>query len=245
MGSDWSWSLYLTPGSLTVDAVEALLALAEAAGLSPQRPDGAFNGFHNHLEYSRPEDFHRLLDRQELLTGLATGSYTTNLWTPSQVDVHLSTVPGDATTPARLRLALDSCHTWRSPVAAADSFRRLHRQLTELWLAAAETFDAIFGRVEDEWSLEQIWHLLGTTYPDGPPPPGRWPELMGWWTYLNAEYYRRLPPLPPDAEATVHHTSAGVVIALLDDPASVDELAYERLHVRLLTGLPPGQQLQR
>lgn len=222
MGSDWWWSLSLPPGSLTADLVEAVLALAGNAGLSPHRPDGAINGF-------RQEGDPLLLDHRELVAGLAAGTLATNLWNSAGVDIWLATDPETAT----VALSLDSCWTWRSPVPEAEPYRRLHGGLTDLWVAVAERTGALFGRVEDEWSLEQVHPSLPHPVSDAPPPPGRRPDRMGWWTYVTAELYRRMPPLPPGIDATVRRTSSGAaVIALLDDPAAVDPLAFERFHLR-------------
>lgn len=197
MGSDWTWSLDLPP--LTPTAVSDLLDLATAAGLSPHRPDGRLNGFDADGE-------HRLVDRDELLHGLAAGTCSTNLWTRDEVDVHMSTNP--------LRLTLDAVNTWREPVPAARPFRVLHRMITDLWVAVADSMGAVFGRVEDEWSIEQIW--TGDTRP----------EWLGWWTYFAAP-----PALPPELGATFRTTpGGGVVVALLDDPAAVDPVRFAELH---------------
>jgi len=205
MGSDWTWSLHLPSGSLTPDLLSRLLAMATAAGFPPERPDGAINGF------AADDGECCVLDRHGLVAGLADGTCHTNLWDASKIDVRLGTDPSSDV----VDMILDSGNTWRLPTPEADPYRRLHRRLTDLWLAMAEEFGATVGLVQDEWSVEQVRHLP--------------PRTLGWWTYLDAEHYERVPPLPPEAD--VRRTPRGAaVIALLDDPASVDVLAFERFH---------------
>ncbi|MFD1050521.1 hypothetical protein ACFQ1S_35850, partial [Kibdelosporangium lantanae] len=113
-------------------------------------------------------------------------------------------------------LTLDAVNTRREPVPAARPFRLLHRRITDLWVAVADSMGALFGRVEDEWSVEQIWS--GETRP----------EWLGWWTYFASP-----PTLPPELGATVRATpGGGVVVALLEDPAAVDPLWFAELHRR-------------
>ena len=174
MGSDWSWTLVLPGGTLHPAAVERLLALAETFGLSPYRPDGQLNGFDSSPGH---EGDHRVLDREQVVHGLATGTWSTNLWNRSEVDVFLSTKPGGAWD--SVTLSLDSVHCRRVPDADAQPFRDLHRLLTDLWLALASATGASFGRVEDEWSVEQIRPELEDPFSDTPTPPGTWPERLG------------------------------------------------------------------
>jgi hypothetical protein len=50
-------------------------------------------------------------------------------------------------------------------------------------------------------------------------------------TYVDAERYRSLPPLPPTLTADVRRTpDGGAVVTLLTDPAAVDEMRFARLH---------------
>ncbi|MFJ9779395.1 hypothetical protein ACIRSS_07415 [Amycolatopsis sp. NPDC101161] len=228
MGSDWWWTLALPGGTLTPATAERLLALAGAAGLSPHRPGGGINGFDNSPGH---EGEHRVLDREELVPALATGSWSTNLWTRSEADVLVTTRPGahgwDSVT-----LSLDSVHCRREPDARAEPFRELHRRLTELWIAIADETGALFGRVEDEWSLEQIWsELPDPTLRATPPAPGSWPDWLSWSTYFGAERHRQLAPLPAELGAGVRRTRRGAaVIELLTDPAAVDPVRFARLH---------------
>ncbi|WP_370949730.1 hypothetical protein AB5J62_19725 [Amycolatopsis sp. cg5] len=226
MGSDWSWTLTLPGGTSSSATVERLLALAGTFGLSPHRPDGEINGFGN---APGREGEHRVLARDQLIQGLATGTWSTNLWLRSEVDIWLSVKPGDWDS---VTLSLNSAHCRREPGEWARPFRDLHRLLTELWVAVAAATGAVFGRVEDEWSLEQIWSDLPAPHAGlVPPPPGSWPDWLSWSTYFDADRYRRLPPLPAKLGAGVRRThDDGAVIVLLDDPAAVDPLRFARLH---------------
>ena len=127
--------------------------------------------------------------------------------------------------------------TFRSPGSHADGYRGLHARLTALWLEAAEALNARIGRIVDEWSLEQVWHLPRIHEEDSP--AGHWPALLGWWTYLGAEVSKTLPspPLPEISAATRLLPSGARVVALLEDPADVDESQYEALHARWLQQL--------
>jgi hypothetical protein len=226
MGSDWMWRLALPGGTLRPPAVERMLALAEMFGLSPNRPGGGINGFDNSPGH---EGEHRVVDRRQAVDGLATGAWSTNLWNRSEVDILLSTRLGDGWD--ALHLSLDAVNCRRVPDARAQPFRELYRLLTELWVAVAEELGAVFGRVEDEWSWEQIWTTLCDPYSHAPPPPGSWPEWLSWSTYFGAEHYRQLPPLPAELDADVRRTPGGAaVVTLLTDPAAVDELRFARLH---------------
>ncbi|MFC3454829.1 hypothetical protein [Amycolatopsis speibonae] len=87
------------------------------------------------------------------MRGLVTGSWSTNLWLRSEVDVRL---------------------------------------LTELWVTIAGETGALFGRAEDEWSLEQIWSELSDSRSGTfSPALESFPEWLSWWTYLDADGYRR------------------------------------------------------
>lgn len=231
MGSDWYWTLRLPPGSVTEDAVEEVLAAAEGAGFSPHRTlDGLVNAFHVDDPVGHDPG---VPDRAAVVAELAAGTCATNLWVSSEVDVFLQVEPGDAGEAATLRLTLDSCHAWRRPCPEAEPYRRLHRDLTALWLDLAERFGAVFGRVEDDWSVLQVHRLVEDPASNEAPPPGRWPELLGWWTYFGPDLHRDLPPPPADLGATVRRTpGGGAVVSFLDDPAAVDALAFERLHLR-------------
>lgn len=144
--------------------------------------------------------------------------------------------PGVTTRPGAhgwdsVTLSLDSVHCRREPDARADPFRELHRRLTELWVAIADETGALFGRVEDEWSLEQIWsELPDPTRGATPPAPGSWPDWLSWSTYFGAERHRQPAPLPAELGAGVRRTRRGAaVIELLTDPAAVDPVRFARL----------------
>ncbi|MGZ3146480.1 hypothetical protein ACVDFE_31710 [Lentzea chajnantorensis] len=222
MGSNWSWTLVLPEGTWDEAAVERLLALADGFGLSPLRPGGGINGFD---KSPGREGDHRVVDRAQLVQGLVSGSFATNLWTASEVDVWLSTGPGGADD--SMSMSLDSVHCRRTPVADADPFRELHRALTELWLAVAAEFGGRFGRVEDEWSLEQIWSELRKPLDDTTPVP----QWLSWFTYLGAERRRVLAPVLDRLGADVLEMRGGAaLVRLLDDPAAVDPVRFAQLH---------------
>jgi hypothetical protein len=223
MGSDWSWTLTLPAGTVNPATVERLLALARSFGLSPERPGGGMNGFANTPGH---EGEHRVLDRAQLVAGLATGTWSTNLWTRSEEDIWLSVRPDS------VLLSLDACYCLRTPGPRAARFRELHRLITELWVTLADETGALFGRIEDEWSLEQIWSKLPDPSSGGtPPPPGAWPDWLSWSTYFDADRYGLLPPVPVELGARVRGTAGGAaVIELLPDPAAVDPLEFARLH---------------
>jgi hypothetical protein len=82
MGADLWWTPTL-PG-VTTELVEQVLALAEQSGLSPRHPDGHLNGFDH-------ESDRRLLTRDELVNGMVTGEWGTNLWDRAEMDIGLST----------------------------------------------------------------------------------------------------------------------------------------------------------
>jgi hypothetical protein len=226
MGSDWSWTITLPAGTVRPEAVERLLAVAGTLGLSPERPGGGCNGFDTSPGH---EGEHVVLDRPGLVQDLATGARGTNLWLGSEVDVLLFTKLGAWDT---VSLYLDAVYARRVPDARADPFRALHKLVTDLWVALADELGAVFGRVEDEWSLEQIWAELRDPRAFAtPPPPGTWPEWLSWSTYFDAERHRALPPVPAELGARVRPTPGGAaVIELSDDPAAVDPLRFARLH---------------
>lgn len=111
VGSDWS--LALPRGTLRPAAVERLPAVSEAFGLSPHRPDGKINGF---AASPGREGEHRVLDRRQVVPGLATGTWCTNLL--NRADVFLSAGPRDDSD--FVSLSLDSVHCRRVPDAAAS-----------------------------------------------------------------------------------------------------------------------------
>ncbi len=173
-----------------------------------------------------------MLDREQLVRSLATGSRSTNLWFRSEVDIFLSTRSGRGNGWDSVSLSLNSSHRRRVPAPEAEPFRELHRLITRLWTSVAGEIGAVFGRVEDEWSLEQIWsELPDPRSGDRPPPPGSWPDWLSWLTYFDADRYRLLPPLPAELDAYIRRTPEGAaVIALPTDPAAVDEARFARLH---------------
>lgn len=230
MGSDWSWTLALPSGTLNPATIELTLALADGFGLSPHRPDGGINGFDNS---PGREGEHRVLDRGQLVQALAEGSLSTNLWTGTEEDVWLSTKPDGGSGWDSVYLSLDACYCPRTPAGAqAEPFRQLHRLLTELWIAIADGTGALFGRVEDEWSLEQIWSELPDPLAwNAPPARGAWPDWLSWWTYFDADHHRLLAPVTTRLGADIRRSPGGAaVIALLTDPAAVDELRFARLN---------------
>jgi hypothetical protein len=94
----------------------------------------------------------------------------------------------------------------------------------------ADDVGAGYGRVTDEWSVEELGE--GGPMSDDDVPPGRLPPWLGWWTYLDADRARLLPPVPiPEVAEAVRATHSGaVVIALLADPAAIDIARYRSLH---------------
>lgn len=230
MGSDWSWTVALPGGTLNPATSELLLTLADGFGLSPRRPGGGINGFDNS---PGREGEHRVLDRGQLVQALAEGSWSTNLWTGAEEDVRLSTKPDGGSGWDSVHLSLDACYCSRTPGGApAEAFRQLHRLLTELWIAIADETGALFGRIEDEWSLEQIWSELPDPLAwDAPPTRGSWPDWLSWWTYFEADHYRLLAPVTMGLGADIRRSPGGAaVIALLTDPGAVDELRFARLN---------------
>ncbi|MGW5718487.1 hypothetical protein ACWEVP_20125 [Amycolatopsis sp. NPDC003865] len=230
MGSDWDWTLSFPSGTLNPATIELLLDLAHTSGLTPHRPGGGINGFDN---AAGREGEHRVHDWDQLVQGLATGSWSTNLWTAAEEDVWLSTKPDRGSGWDFAYLSLDACYCARTPGGArAEPFRRLHRLLTELWIAIADETGALFGRVEDEWSLEQIWSELPDPLAgDAPPARGAWPDWLSWWTYFAADHHRLPAPVTAELGADIRRSPGGAaVIALSTDPAAVDELRFARVN---------------
>jgi hypothetical protein len=119
----------------------------------------------------------------------------------------------------------------------AEGYRRLHAGLTALWLDTAEAIGASIGHIVHDWSLERVWDLAQV--PDDACREGCWPRLLGWWTYLGAVGGKATPP-PPLAQFFTSDRalpSGARVVALLDDPAAVDERRYEEFHEGWLTHL--------
>ncbi|MBB4674098.1 hypothetical protein [Crossiella cryophila] len=216
MGSDWDWEMHHAV-PWTPARIERMLGLFADGGwrLAPR--------LHPLCPEDGPEDGLREVGRAELVIGLAEARWGISLWDAEEDSVFLHTSP----TSVRVNL---SGGNWREPRPEADGYRLRHRGLTELWVELGERFDGLFGRVEDEWSLEQVWSLLPDPLGDDVPPPGQWPHRLGWWTYFNAERADLLPNPP----AGLRLTPSGAVLALLDDPAAVDALEFERIHLGML-----------
>ncbi|MDZ5441519.1 hypothetical protein U2F26_02055 [Micromonospora sp. 4G57] len=232
MGSDWTWELRVPVLRPVNKVIYEVLALAAGFGLKFRRPDGCINLFDNDGELRIVED------QDEAVAAMAAGKASSQLWTPDGVDLHLSCRPDQSSTAINLSWSLDAAWTFRRPNSDADGYRQLHARLTALWLQAADALAAGIGRVMDEWSLDQIWHLTRIHEEDHP--VDGWPALLGWWTYLGAEVSRMLPA-PPLPEISAHSRllpSGARVVALLDDPAAVDAARYEALHTRWLKHLP-------
>jgi hypothetical protein len=196
--------------------------MAAERDLYPHRPDGLINLFSN------PDaDLRTVEDPDVAFAAMATGTENGQFWTGGEVAIFVSLANGTLT------WALDSVHCYRRPVPEAGAFRELHHRLTSLWLEAAQRLNADSGRVLDEWSIDQIWDL---GIHEAVHPAGGWPAELGWWTYIGPT--RHLPPAPlaEVASRASHLTNGAVLVALLDDPASVDVLLYENLHTRWLRG---------
>ncbi|PZG01172.1 hypothetical protein [Micromonospora endophytica] len=219
MGSDWIWELQVQAAA--EPALRQLYALAAVRGLVPQRSDGLVNLFTN------PNgDVHPVKDPQAALDAVAAGTAGGQLWTDDDVDVFVEWKAGTLT------WSLDAAFCHRRPGPEANTFRQLHARLTSLWLDAAERLQADVGRILDEWSSEQVWHLdiHHTSHP-----AGGWPAELGWWTYLGTD--RQLPaaPLPEIAVQARRLPNGALLVELLDDPAAVDPLRYQDIHTRWLT----------
>lgn len=204
MGSDWSWQVFYAAPWSHSRVEEALEVLASAGWrLEP----GA-------------------IGRPRLIEGLTGGQWAVSLHSAENVDIALTTPPGC------LRLQLAAEHTRREPRPEADGYRLLHRGLTEAWVELAERLDGLFGRVEDEWSVDELARVLRAPGIEEVPAPGQWPQWLGWWTYFNAERADVLPGPP----AGLRLTRRGAVLALLDDPAAVDPAEFLRINQGLLAG---------
>ncbi|MEU8820067.1 hypothetical protein [Actinoplanes sp. NPDC048796] len=222
MGSDWTWELHLS--AATESSLREFFALAAERNLHPQRPDGLINLFSD-----RDGDPPTAGDPAVMLRALTTGDEDGQLWTCDETDVHLSWRN------ETLTWSLDSVFCYRLPSPEADGFRDLHGRLTSLWLDVAQRFNARSGRVLDEWSSDQIWHL---GLHDAVHPAGHWPAELGWWTYLAPSSARPAPPLPDVADRTRLLPNRAHLINLLDDPAAVDCGRYQDVHERWTAALP-------
>jgi hypothetical protein len=80
--------------------------------------------------------------------------------------------------------------------------------------------------------LEQIWSELPDPLSGGTPlPRGSWPDWLSWWTHFDADHYRLLAPVTEGLGADILRSPGGAaVIALLTDPAAVDEVRFARLN---------------
>lgn len=208
------------PGVAREPALRRVFQLAAQLDLHPQRPDGHINLFSN-LGAGR----RTVSDLDAALTALAGGAEHGQFWTNDNVDVYLNWEG------PRLVWALDSVFCSRTPTPEADSFRDLHRRLTELWTEVAQQLNADCGRVLDEWSTEQIWRR---GVHDAVHPANGWPAELGWWTYLSPGQPRPPAPLTEIEAHTRRLPNEAWLVTLLHDPAAVDPLRYEKLHQRWL-----------
>jgi hypothetical protein len=209
------------------------VGLARGHGFSTRNPKGTITVFDG--------DDHLFLDDDgEVIAGVAEGRYHLSLWSgPVDTFVHFGQQPDRAGDGVRLSWSLDSVWTYRPgrARATADEFRGLYRQWTAMWVDAAESLGAVHGRIEDEWSAEEIWHL--TDVLDNSMVPGVWPSWLGWSTYFGPALTQALPPLPmPEISRYVKPTpGGGQIITLLDDPAAVDVHRYWHLHKQWLAAV--------
>ncbi|MFI7077574.1 hypothetical protein ACIBO1_09795 [Micromonospora sp. NPDC049903] len=127
--------------------------------------------------------------------------------------------------------ALDAAYCHRRPGPEADTFRGLHARLTGLWLDVADRLQADVGRILDEWSSEQVWHL---DIHDRSHPAGDWPAELGWWTYLGTNRHLSLAPLTEITAQARRLPNGALLVELLTDPAAVDPLRYQDIHTRWL-----------
>jgi hypothetical protein len=214
MGSDWTWELRVPLAAKP--ALRELYALAAERDLHPQRPDGLINLFNDSAAGPRA-----VQDSDVALDAMATGNECGQFWTTDEVDVFVGWENGT------IYWALDSVFCYRRPVPEADAFRELHARLTDLWLDAAQRLNAEAGRVLDEWSTEQVWHL---GIHEAVHPASGWPAELGWWTYLGPALAQSAPPLPEGAARTSLLPNGASLVSLLEDPAAVDPLRYEEIH---------------
>lgn len=204
MGSDWDWELSM-PAQEIGAALHVLFAAAAPLGLRPRRPDGLVNIWDHDAE------MRTVASVDELIAALVAGRSHGQLWT-GDTDIWLSCFP-EPGPGFVLNWSLGS-GTYRQPVPEAAGFRELHARLTRLWLDVAVRLGATDGRVEDEWSREQV---------------GDEPQV-GWWRYLGPG---RELPFPPTPEMRVSSVpGGGRLVRLLDDPAAVDVLRYAEIHRR-------------
>jgi hypothetical protein len=211
VGSDWNFQLTVPGGR---SAVRSLLAVAAARGYSVRNGAGQITCFTD-----QGAELVTVADEEALVEALANGE-AGQFWS-GDLDLFLQgRVDEDI---ADLRWSLDSCWTRRRPGPKADEFRAIHARLVALWLEAAVTLGARAGRIDDDWSWEQVHDIPGIYQPAA---PGEWPRLLGWWTYLG-------PPAPPPPAAVADRSApvpgGGTVITLLDDPAAVDVLRYAEI----------------
>ncbi|GAA0430368.1 hypothetical protein Aca07nite_39110 [Actinoplanes capillaceus] len=220
MGSDWIWEMQVSVAA--EPALRELYAMAAERDLRPNRPDGLINLFSN------PDgDLRTVEDLDVAIAAMATGKENGQFWASGDVDIFVNFENGTLT------WALDSVYCYRHPVPEADTFRELHDRLTGLWLDAALRLNVDAGRVLDEWSTGQIWDL---GIHEAVHPVGGWPSELGWWSYLGPTRHLPAPPLVEVADRVRVLPNGAVLVTLLDDPASVDVLRYEEVHIRWLRG---------
>jgi hypothetical protein len=195
-------------------------------------PDGAIQVFD-----VDEQDYRSVPDEAAAVAEIADGLTNGALITADGIGLYLNAIADDAGPGALLTWSLTGSIGYRRPTPEADPFRRLHAQLTALWVEVADAVGAEYGRVTDDWSVEELGDAEPASEDDIR--PGRLPSWLGWWTYLNADRARRLPPLPVRevAEAVRATPSGAAVIALLDDPAAIDVARYRRLHADWWDGL--------
>jgi hypothetical protein len=236
MGSDWNWQLRLDTTTHTLaEQVRLALTVAGTYGMGLTPPDGAIQVF----DFDE-QDYRSMPDEAAAVAAISYGLTNGVLFTAEGVGLYLNAIADDTGPGAQLTWSLTGSMGHRRPTPEADPFRRLHAQLTALWVEVADAVGAEYGRVTDDWSVEE----LGDSGPvsEDDIQPGRLPSWLGWWTYLDADRTRRLPPLPvPEVAESVRATPSGAaVIALLDDPAAIDLARYRRLHAEWWTVLGNG-----
>jgi hypothetical protein len=223
MGSDWLWELEVPAAAET--ALRELFVAAAERGLRPQRPDGLINIFDD-----SDAGLRTVQDLEAALDAMARNNVCGQLWTSDGSEVLVEWVAGSLT------WALDSAYCYRRPTPEAEAFRELHARLTDLWLNTAQTLNAKVGRVLDEWSSDQVWHL---GIHEAVHPSGGWPAELGWWTYLDSTLDVPEPPLQEVAARTRQLANGALLVCLLDDPAAVDPLRYENIHTRWCSAIEP------
>ncbi|WP_051366371.1 hypothetical protein [Hamadaea tsunoensis] len=212
MSSDWSWDLHFADGQQPDDLLPRFVELAATYGLSASNSLGT-------VTICDTEGGPTFMPG--LVSAYATGAQNIVLWL-GEVDIFVS-VAGDE----GIVWYLNQAFAVRRPGPDAEPFRHLHALLTALWADAAGRFGAAYGRVNDEWCLEQIWELAGL--PNDTVAEGEWPHWLGWWTYLRSPGRRPLPDLP--FGLAVHDLpQGGQILQILDDPADVSEARFERIH---------------